>query len=106
MSDVMCPYCNAEQEICHDDGEGYAEDILHSQWCSSCEYTFAFTTSILYYYAATKADCLNDGDHKWESTHTYPVQCTRMECFDCGELRQPTPAEWVEINARNNEGTQ
>jgi len=31
---VNCPYCGAEQEICHDDGYGYEEDVLHQQECS------------------------------------------------------------------------
>jgi len=28
-NDVECPYCGAEQEINHDDGQGYDEDVLH-----------------------------------------------------------------------------
>lgn len=30
-NDVECPYCGAEQEINHDDGQGYDEGVLHRQ---------------------------------------------------------------------------
>lgn len=58
MSDVKCPYCEEEQEINHDDGQGYEENTLHHQECNKCEKTFTFTTSIIYVYHTYKADCL------------------------------------------------
>ena len=36
MADMACPYCGSEQEVCHDDGAGYAEDETHQHTCSSC----------------------------------------------------------------------
>ena len=30
MSDMQCPYCGADQEVCHDDGAGYSEDERHA----------------------------------------------------------------------------
>jgi transposase-like protein len=36
MSDINCPYCGAGNDINHDDGFGYAEDIRHEMQCASC----------------------------------------------------------------------
>jgi glutaredoxin len=33
MSDVQCPYCNADIDIDHDDGYGYEEDKTFMQTC-------------------------------------------------------------------------
>lgn len=97
MNDIECPYCGAEQNIEHDDGQGYAEDEIHQQQCGECEKYFIFTTSIHYYYDAKKADCLNDSEHVFEPTTTYPVECTSMECTICGERRSPTKEEMEDI---------
>ena len=63
MSDVKCPYCNAEQEINHDDGYGYDEDESHEQQCVSCDKTFKFTPSMSFSY---KVEC-QEGDHDMQS---------------------------------------
>ena len=57
--DVYCPYCDAEQEINHDDGFGYEEGIKHEMQCSECKKNFVFTTSISYNYEAEKATLKN-----------------------------------------------
>ena len=85
MSDVNCPYCDKEQDINNDDGYGYEEDKIHNQYCSNCEKTFAYTTSISFYYYPHKADCLNDGEHKWKLSNTYPKKYAYYYCEDCGE---------------------
>ena len=87
MKDIECPYCDEWQDINHDDGYGYAEDDTFEQECSDCEKTFAFTTSIIFNYEANKADCLNDGEHKFKpnmSSH-YPDS---KYCEDCGLLEK------------------
>ena len=48
--DCYCPYCGKGQEICHDDGYGYAEDKDYEQECADCEKTFLYTTSIHFHY--------------------------------------------------------
>ena len=95
MSDVDCPYCRHGQDVNHDDG--YEEDVLHQQECSKCGKTFTYTTCISFYHDAYQADCLNGGEHRFAATHTYPVMCTKMECKTCGKKRDPTDAEWIEI---------
>lgn len=100
MNDIKCPYCKAEQEICHDDGYGYEEDEVHQQECWACEKLFVYTTSISFYYQAYRADCLNGAEHKFRATTTYPIECTRMRCVDCDLERQPTEDEMKKILAR------
>jgi len=97
MSDIECPYCGSEQEINHDDGFGYEEDVVHEQECNSCEKTFVFTTSIHFYYTASKADCLNGSEHRFKATMTVPRKYTRMRCKDCDCERKPTDAEMKDI---------
>lgn len=93
MNDIECPYCGAEQEINHDDGYGYEEDQIFQQECSECEKSYAYTTAIILHHTATKAECLNDGNHKYAQTHTFPKEFTEMECPDCGTRRKLTDAE-------------
>ena len=99
MSDIECPYCEAQQEINHDDGNGYEEGVTHQQTCSECDKTFVFTTSISYYYESEKADCLNEGEHDYKPTKTYPVEFTKMRCSMCDDERKPTKEEMEYILA-------
>lgn len=85
--DMRCPYCDTECEVCHDDGAGYSEDEKHRQWCGSCDKQFIFTTAISFDYYPEKADCLNDGEHDWQPTVTWPIEYTKGECSIC-ELRR------------------
>ena len=87
IEDVECPYCHTWQEINHDDGFGCTEDILEEMECSNseCEKTFVFTTSISFYYSASKADCLNGSEHNYKKTTTVPICATKWRCTDCGD---------------------
>jgi hypothetical protein len=93
MEDVDCPYCGKEQEINHDDGYGYEEGKIHSQHCSDCGKTFAYTTSISFYYEADKAPCMNEEPHNYEPTITHPKCFTKMRCVHCDEERDMTEEE-------------
>jgi hypothetical protein len=95
--DLECPYCEVELDVCHDDGFGYQEGVKHQMQCSNCNKSFVFETSISFYYEPEKADCLNDGEHEWKPTNTYPKEYTRMECVSCGESRSPTKSELESI---------
>jgi len=103
MNDIDCPYCGKPQEINHDDGYGYEEDVKHNQQCDNCDKFFTYTTSISYYYESEKADCLNDGKHNYEKTHTYPNAFTMMECTICGDRRELTDSERKEFNIPTKE---
>ena len=83
-SDVECPYCRAEQEIDHDDGYGYQEDVTYEQQCCNCDKYFAYTTAIIYHYESNKADCLNGGEHQLKKCRSYPEFMSKNYCVDCG----------------------
>jgi hypothetical protein len=95
MADLECPYCGADQEINHDDGHGYEEDVRHEDECTECGKGFIFTTFISFSYQAEKADCLNGGDHILEMSCTYPRRYSHMGCRDCDFKRTPTPEEFA-----------
>lgn len=99
MSDVNCPYCGAEQEICHDDGYGYEEDRMYEQQCSECEKVFAFTTAIIMTHESHRADCLNGEQHRFQPTATWPKERTKMKCQDCGESRPCNEEEMAAVLA-------
>lgn len=95
--DINCPYCDAEQDICHDDGFGYSEGVKHQMQCDFCKKYFVFETSISFDYDPSPADCLNGGEHDWKPSATYPVEFTTMECTMCDETRKPTDYEMKSI---------
>jgi len=97
MNDIKCPYCGCYQEVNHDDGQGYEEDVAHEHWCSDCEKNFVFFTSIMFYYDPRKADCLNGSNHRLEKSRTYPARYTKMRCRDCDFSRNPTEEEMEDI---------
>jgi len=71
-NDIECPYCDAEQEIEHDDGIGYEEDTAHTQECGECGKTFVYYTSVSFYYKPYKAPCQNGEDHDWKVNTGHP----------------------------------
>ena len=93
MSDLNCPYCDAELEICHDDGFGYEENVDHQMECDKCGKSFVFQTTISFYYDAQKADCLNDGKHDYQPQTTFPKFATKMQCTMCGDVREASESE-------------
>ena len=100
MSDTNCPYCDAEIEICHDDGYGYAEDRKHEQQCHECEKRFTFYTNVRFYYEPLKADCLNGADHQWEMSSTYPIKYSKWQCKDCDAEKKPTLEELAALETQ------
>jgi DnaJ-class molecular chaperone len=98
MSDLECPYCEKDCDVCHDDGFGYEEGVKHQMECPHCEKSFVFETSISFYYEPEKADCLNDGKHDYQLTHTYPKEFSKMRCSMCGGEREMTEDERLKFN--------
>ena len=101
MSDMQCPYCNSDQEVCHDDGHGYSEDAHHEHQCSECDKFFVFRTIISFDYLPSKADCLNGKDHKLSFRQSWPQIYSRMGCRDCDFERTATQDE-IEIGLKMN----
>ena len=101
--DVYCPYCDAAQNIDHYDGFGYEEDVKQEMKCSECKKNFVFTTSISYDYEAEKADCLNGENHKYELTHTFPHEFSKMRCKYCDAERELTDKERTDFKIGTKE---
>lgn len=101
MEVVECPYCEKDQEICHDDGFGYEEETPHEQECGDCEKTFIFYTSISFSYEGYKADCLNDEPHQWNESRMYWFDEQKKQelwgrrCKDCDLQEQGFDPEWA-----------
>ena len=91
--DIQCPYCEQWLEINHDDGFGYAEGVKHEQECGHCGKYFVFETSVIFCYEAEQADCLNDGEHQYKPSFTFPVERTQMQCTSCDHRRACTTDE-------------
>lgn len=91
--EVECPYCDEMVSFDHDDWFWYAEDKNHELQCSKCEKNFIFTTSIIYLYSSEKADCLNDIEHDYKLSKSYPKQFSKMRCTICGCDRRLTDEE-------------
>jgi glutaredoxin len=102
MSDMECPYCGAGQEVCHDDGHGYAEDVLHDHECSECGKNFVFRTQISFDYTPSKADCLNGADHELVFRKSWPHEYSRMGCKHCDFARRATPEERADAAEKGN----
>lgn len=102
--DVECPYCEKWNEVIHDDGFGYEEGVKHQMTCVHCDKMFVFETSVSYYYDGTKANCLNDGEHNYELSNTYPKEFSRMICSYCDRTRDLTDDERIkyEIGSIDN----
>lgn len=93
--DLECPYCEQELDINHDDGFGYEEGISHQMKCWDCGKSFVFQTSISFYYEPSKADCLNDGNHDYKFSATYPKEFSVMRCTMCDGERDLTDEERI-----------
>jgi len=101
--DIECPYCGQWQDVNHDDGQGYEENVKHEMKCEKCEKSFVFTTSISYYYESEKADCLNTGNHIYELSKTFPKEFSHMQCTMCDEKRELTKPERIAFNIGTKE---
>jgi endogenous inhibitor of DNA gyrase (YacG/DUF329 family) len=103
MYEVECPYCEKNVEIDTDYERIFEEDVLNDMECPECEKNFVFCTNITFSFNARKADCLNDGEHKYEKTYTIPEEFSRMECSMCNHIREMTEEERVRFNIGTRE---
>jgi uncharacterized Zn-finger protein len=87
LQDIECPYCEAWQEINHDDGYGYQEDEIYEQECNECGKVFTYTTFVTFHYSAEQAPCKNGGGHKLNEICGHPKEFFeyKRRCEYCGE---------------------
>ena len=76
------PYCEAEQDICHDGGYGYDEVFSTSRNAATAK-TFTFQTMVSYVYEVSRSDCLNGGDHELQ-----PVMHRSVFNTPVGQVRE------------------
>lgn len=81
--DVECPHCGDGQNVSRDDG--IEDGLQFERECRSCETNYMVTAHISVSFSADKADCLNDGQHDYRRTNTFPPQFERMRCSMCGD---------------------
>ncbi len=91
MDEITCPYCEHSYDLNHDDGAFYDEEHRTEEECPKCEKKFMVSSSISWNFEGEKADCLNDGNHKWEKEYSlkhYPEFQDREICRQCDEKRR------------------
>jgi hypothetical protein len=82
MNEITCPYCKTTKEYNFERVE--QGEIINIQ-CSCCDKYFQCETIITVDYYPKKADCLNDGNHDYQPTNTFPEQFRKMRCKTCGD---------------------
>ena len=93
MTDVECPHCGEEQEVCNDDAHGCIEGVAYEEQCFACERFFIFETCISFEYYPAKADCLNGWPHvPGYYSRPHYRQSHRDDCRDCDHSGNLTPA--------------
>ena len=93
---TKCPYCNESVEIELEYSE-FEENVKHHAECCNCNKSFVFETVITIEIESFKADCLNDENHTFELSKTYPIECSKMVCSACGTKRLLTDSERKEF---------
>ena len=88
MSDMQCPYCGADQEVCHDDGAGYSEDERHAL------YTEQQVRALLAGVFAAAAQGMN-APNEWEEIRTLPScdDLIWLYCQDTNTIDGPISPE-------------
>lgn len=87
MSEITCPYCEKNYELCMDDGWGCAEDQRYEEQCPNCEKKFIFYSSWEVYFSTYKTDCLNNlTEHQWKKIPNHQtIYNDHQLCTICGE---------------------
>lgn len=71
--------------------------------CDECGKNFVLTTSIQYFYEPAQADCLNDGNHSYRLSHTFPKEFSKMVCEMCGDEVELTDEQRLEFGIGTKE---
>ena len=104
MSDMNCPYCDADIEVCTDDGYGCDESITYQEECHNCGKLFVFTTGFSQDFYQEKSDCLNGAEHEWREYIARLKRHTSMTCKICNEKRCLTEKEELKYYGEAEDG--
>jgi len=101
LSNVNCPYCDAENSI-------YEEELntVHETECGECDNTFTYTIEMQPVYLVHRADCLNDIHNyeqigqvqKFNQKNGQIGKITRFKCKECDAERSVVEIEMAEFN--------
>lgn len=97
MSELIeCPYCGQKH-----DTDGYyehEEGSLIEVECDNCGKKYQYTWATHHTFDVNQADCLNDGQHVWETIVGYPEEyfVNRIRCKGCGE-EKTDPEIWQSL---------
>ena len=103
MKDINCPYCTYGQNVDTTEMD-CGQDSSHEIECINCEKTYVCFVDVKILFKSQKADCLNDGKHDFELTHTHPKALSKMRCKSCFDERELTEAEKQKYNIGTIEG--
>ncbi len=84
MSDVNCPYCNAEIEV-YDWAENKKEGEYFERECPECNKNIFVCFETTPNFSAEEAPCLNGEEHKWSKVYS-SLYGEYLECL-CGETK-------------------
>ena len=83
MTNHECPYCEAPQEYCND--EGFGQDDTWDEECTECGKLYRLQGWYEEEYSAEKADCLNGEPHDFKQIVGYPKEwfIGKFRCSAC-----------------------
>ena len=88
--EIICPYCKKKFNL--DQNKNYQDDVKYKTQCPKCGKWFVFQlydTDCL----ATKAPCLNGGQHDYQLIKMLPEEESKMRCSICNQERELTDEE-------------
>jgi hypothetical protein len=92
MSDMECPYCEADQAASSD---AHEPTRRYEHECTACGKNFTFEIEYVRHYSAHQADCSNGLPHNLMMYGTYPRRYSKMMCKHCDYERLPTAQEFA-----------
>ena len=81
---IECPYC---EELIREPSDCNEEDEPNEYQCPLCEKIFIVYISYIKHFTTQKADCLNEGEHIYEKTNTFPEKFSKLVCKMCGDIK-------------------
>ncbi len=85
MEVVKCPYCSEYHDF---DPQDLIEDQLLQAECFNCEKSFTYTVTISRYIEASKAECLNGGEHNFNEMKSMYGNKKTTICSNCGLVKK------------------
>jgi hypothetical protein len=98
MFDLICPYCDHPQNVCHDDGAHSEDGAREPAECEKCGKGFMVNTSLHFYHEPILAPCIDDENAEcnpetletttkiiWNDKEPH-TKLERIVCLACGKI--------------------